>query len=699
MLRIAIVPIWLLLFMGICRPGKAQVPTYGWYPGVASQGASCVTAPGAISVWQAVCTSATADCQSIASVYGSPTWSLVPTGVPSTSGNTYNPGLGCLYTWFGLRLAGLYVSMPPGDVGDMNSFPGYVPSGAEQPPKLIGGGCNCSGAPSSNDDTQSDVQDDDPRGAKPTSNPSAGEPINIASGNMAYHSTDYRTYGPNPVGFSRYYNSRGTFAGTLGVNWRSSYDRVIAILSATTVNLQRADGQTFTFTLIGSAWKTDSDVDYTLTQSGSTWAVTTPNDTVETYTTNANGTEAILQSIERRGGFTETLTYNASNQLTSVVDSYGRSLTLSYSSNGLLASLTTPEGNVITYGFTSTPSGYNLSFATFPATPSQTVTYVYADTALPNALTSIVDESGHTSQTWTYDAYGRGLSSQGYNGLNNTTLAYDDSTGNRTVTNGLGLVETYTFATVANAPKLAGIDRAASLTTPAMHRIFTYDGNGYLASSTDWNGNLTEYVNNAHGSPTSIVEAAGTSVARTTAIAYDSIWIHRPHSITTQGLTTSFTYGSTGELVTRTLTDTTGITVPYSPAVKSRTWAYAWSDSELVSLKKPSGSATTFAFTAGALKQTTNALNQATNITARTAGGWPLTIVDPNGVTTNRTYSPRMQLLSSAVNTKAGALTTTYAWLANNELLYILLPDVSSIGLFRKFTPGSGCPSAEHRAG
>ena len=47
-----------------------------------------------------------------------------------------------------------------------------------------------------------------------------------------------------------------------------------------------------------------------------------------------------------------------------------------------------------------------------------------------------------------------------------------------------------------------------------------YDGNGYIASRTDSNGNVVNMVNNIYGLPTSIVEAAGTARARTTTLAY-----------------------------------------------------------------------------------------------------------------------------------------------------------------------------------
>ena len=66
-------------------------------------------------------------------------------------------------------------------------------------------------------------------------------------------------------------------------------------------------------------------MDLKLVSSGSTWTLTDTNDTVETYTVGASG-EALLTAIATRNGFTRMLRHNTSNQLTSVIDSYNRSL-------------------------------------------------------------------------------------------------------------------------------------------------------------------------------------------------------------------------------------------------------------------------------------------------------------------------------------------------------------------------------------
>jgi RHS repeat-associated protein len=504
----------------------------------------------------------------------------------------------------------------------------------------------------------------------------AGEPISVGTGNVFEQVADYSTVGPNKLSFTRYYNSLAsstTFATTLGSNWRSTYDRYLR-LSASSVIAERADGQQLTFTLNGGAWTTDTDVDVKLTSSGSTWTLTDHDDTVETYT--ATGTnEALLQTIRPRNGYTQTLTYTG-NQLTTVTDSFNRQLSFTYS-NGLLQTVTTPDGVVLTYGYT----GNLLTSISYPTSPVTSQTYVYENAAFPSALTGIVDENGNRYTTWTYDSTGRGLSSQHAGGADLTTVAYN-SDGSATVTNPLGAQQVFKFTTLQGVPKVTEIDRLAAAGVPAAKFTFTYDGNGYLASKTDWNGTVTNYVNDVHGQPTTITQAAGTPQARTTTLTYLSNF-HLPAKVVQPGVTTAFTYDSNGELLTTTGTDTTANTAPYSTGGQTRTWTYTWSNFLLASAKKPRtdvSAVTQYSYdSSGALTAITNALNQTTQISQHLPGGLPQTLVDPNGVTTNLTYDPRLRLLSSTTNTAAGPLTTSYSYDAAGNLLSTTLPDGSAL--------------------
>ena len=507
-----------------------------------------------------------------------------------------------------------------------------------------------------------------------------GEPISIGNGNLFEQVTDYQTFGPNKLAFIRYYNSLGatnTFANTLGVKWRSNYDRYLRIVSASSVIAERPDGRQLNFTLTSGAWTTDSDVDLKLSNSGTTWTLTDIDDSVETYSVAAGSSQALLQSIRARNGYTQTLQYGSGTQLAIVTDSFRRQLTFVYS-GGKLQTVNTPDGLILTYSYTGT----QLTSVGYSPSPPTKQTYLYENTALPSALTGIIDENGNRFATWTYDSTGRALSSQHAGGADLTTISYNASDGSRTIANALGEREVWKFTTLQGVPKMTEVDRLASASLPAAVRKFTYDSNGYLASQTDWNGNLTSYVNDARGRATTINEAVGTPQARTTTISYHATF-HLPLRIVTPGLTTSFTYDASGQMLTQTLTDTTTTTVPYSTAGQTRTWTYTWSNFLRTSVQTPRTDVkglTAFTYdSSGALTGITNAQGHMTRVTQHLPGGWPQTVVDANGVTINLAYDARQRLLSSTMMTAAGPLTASYRYDAAGNRLGASLPDGSAL--------------------
>jgi RHS repeat-associated protein len=504
-------------------------------------------------------------------------------------------------------------------------------------------------------------------------------PINIGTGNMFETAEDYSTGGPNPLTFRRYYNSLAAptaFTARLGKNWRSNYDRYLNI-AASSVIAERADGQQVRFTLNGGVWTPDTDIDLALTDGGFTWTLTDHEDNVETYATSTG----LLLTIRARNGFVQTLQYDTNNQLIAVVDSFARQMMFAYS-GGLLESVSTPDGLLLTYGFSGSGGSSVLTSVGFSTTPPTSVTYLYENAALPATLTGIVDENGARYLSWSYDSTGRVLTSSLGNGANITTIVYNDTDGSRTATNALGEQELFKFATLQSVPKVIEIDRLASATTTAATSTFSYDSNGYTARSVDWNGNITEYMHDVHGQPISVDEGAGSSQTRITTITYHPTF-HLPLQIVTAGLTTNFSYDASGELLTKTLLDTTTSSSPYPTSGQTRTWTYTWSNFLETSVQSPRTdvtSLTKFTYDSiGALTLVTNSFNQTIQVTAHLPGGLPRTIVDPNGVITNLIWDPRHRLLSSTVNTAAGALITQFNYDAAGNLLSTTLPDGSSI--------------------
>ncbi|MBZ5505996.1 MAG: DUF6531 domain-containing protein [Acidobacteriia bacterium] len=632
---------------------------------------------------------------------------------PSCPGVSF-PGVEADYTWTdvagqpgsGSDAFHVHFIAPPGHPQTVD-YDIYIAEGS--PTKILGDcGCNQDAQDGTNIPGQASADGSATSGGggssghAPSSSgrgPGLVRRVNSGSGNLSQQATDYTTAGENPLAFTRYYNSQGSITSlatnfvvisgnrAAGARWRNNFDRYISILNSSVAAVERSSGQMLSFFASGTAWASQTDVDGTLTKSGTTWTFTDSDDNVETFSQTALGTldgsVARLTSIKKRNGYTQTLSYNPSGQLTTVTDSYGRALTFTYNPNGTLNTLTTPDNTLITYGYSAIGLGTNLTSVTYPTTPASTLTYVYENASLPNALTGIIDENGNRYATWGYDTSGRVTSSQLGTGANAelTSVAYN-ANGTTTVTNALGVTDTYTFTTLQFVPKVSQVSRAATSTTPAMTCSFTYDANGFLASQTDWNANQTTYVNNTRGLPTTINEAVGKSGARTTTIAYNTTFPHLPATITTPGVTASFTYDTSGNMLTRTLTDTTTTTVPYSTKGQARTWAFTYdATGHVLTVKNPRSDVsaiTTLAYDAsGALTSITDALNHVTSITSHTGGGLPLTVVDPNNVTTTLAYDGRQRLTSSTVATGAGNFTTSYAIDPAGELTQLTLPDTS----------------------
>jgi YD repeat-containing protein len=76
------------------------------------------------------------------------------------------------------------------------------------------------------------------------------------------------------------------------------------------------------------------------------------------------------------------------------------------------------------------------------------------------------------------------------------------------------------------------------------------------------------------------------------------------------------------------------------------------------------------------LASVTNALGQITQYAAYNGYGQPLTIVDPNGVTTTRTYDARRRLLTE----QTAGETTQYTYDAAGKLTRVTLPDATWVG-------------------
>jgi RHS repeat-associated protein len=231
----------------------------------------------------------------------------------------------------------------------------------------------------------------------------------------------------------------------------------------------------------------------------------------------------------------------------------------------------------------------------------------------------------------------------------------------------------------------------------------TYDSAGFVSSRTDYNGNLTCYTNDparglelvrvegfAQGSscPANLgvyTPASGTSQRKTVTTWHGTF--NQPLSITEANRVSTSSYDNSGNLLTKTITDTTA-----SPQ-QTRTWTYTYDSlGRVLTVDGPRtdlADVTTYTYYScsgapqcGQLETITDPLGHVTIFNSYNVFGAPLTITDPNGVVTTLSYDARQRLTSLA---KAGE-TTRFSYYPTGLIQQITRPD----GSFLQYTYDSG---------
>ena len=609
-------------------------------------------------------------------------------------------------TWFGVEIVDVMV---------------YGPNGTAPPCPLGGladpetGQC---GIPKCNNDC-------------PADGGNQSNPIASATGNKRQREPDYLGTGMFPLEFTRYYNSHRVPDNRrlpIGVGWTHSYAaRVVPMFvgsSVTRIRVYRPNGAIQTFNLVGSNWVGDADVPERLTATVSSGALVSAtyrraDDTVETY--NEFGQLTTITSPE---GFAQALTYTGGARLLRVTDPQGRTLTFGYSSAGQLVTLTDSAGAIVTFGY----SGDDLVSATYPNAISGTNirTYHYNElgqtggVSQPHVLTGITDENGNRFASWGYDANRRAvLSVHGpyATGTADRTALQFNGDGSATITDSLGQVRDYAFASSQRVARLTALDAPCDGCANAA-AARTYDSNGYPASATDFEGNVTQTTYNTRGLLTQRVEAATdtTGSKRTVQTDWHATFRqpveHRTYDASgTMVARETLTYNTRGQILTQTRIDPV--------ATISRTVTYAYCEAGgvsggacpfvglPVSVDGPradvtdltgytyyqanhstcASSPTTCLYRKGDLWKVTDALGRVTEFLRYDGNGRPLSIADPNGVITDIEYHPRGWLIAMKVrglnnSVETDDRITRMAYWPNGRVQRITQPD----GAYLDFT-------------
>ena len=380
-----------------------------------------------------------------------------------------------------------------------------------------------------------------------------GDPINVATGNSFQQQTDIESSnGERGLRFTRHYNSQvDSLAFALG-GWTHSYSANI-YRDGNSLIVHRSNGVNYYFSKqTNGSWVSDSGVTDQLEETADGWRYITSNDITETYDLSGR-----LVSLTQRNGQSQAVDYNALGQIDVVTDSFGKTLSFVHDARGRITEIIDTDNHSYIYGY---GAAGNLVSVIYPDSTPQDLsnnplrTYQFDDTRFPHHVTSMTDERGVRSAIWAYDSQGRAISSELDNSAEEVTIIYN-ANGSATVTDAQGQNHTYEFDMTQGVLQTRQILGGACTTCAGNAQSTTYDANGFVASRTDFNGNVTNFTRDTRGLELTRTEAVGTPEQRTITTTWHPDF-RLPTEVIEPNKTTTFIYDANGNLLSRTETNT-----------------------------------------------------------------------------------------------------------------------------------------------
>lgn len=567
-----------------------------------------------------------------------------------------------------------------------------------------------------------------------------GNPINVADGSKIDNEVDFQTTGSYPLKIERFYNSAVKMPnGNFGVKWQDqSNAKIIGVRNSNTgeetYTLQKLGGDQISFKYDfsadnGSTLPVKPDVDFSLTMYAygvdgiSHVIVLRYNDArSEVYEFNlsaflaANRYESKLMWQQNSTGQRHTFKYDPNGNVATIKDDFGNQLAYTYySATNRVESITaTPGAKVFRYAYDA--SG-NLQYVYYPDNTASTTdnpfkTYHYENAQFPHHLTGITDENGKRYAWYEYNSEGLATLSKHANDAGLVrVLAYGGSP--TRVLNANGKETDYYFTETrlvdkngtpldeTRSNRLTAVNGESTSNCVASNTSVTYDSNGFKDHVKDGRGYVVDYDFNSSGQEVrrteALIESGGTLVPTEATRTIETDWFSSGlvDEIREPGKTTNFTYtnsnGTSGRVATKTETDTTSQTVPYSTHGLTRTWTYSYTFHDaptnvMVATVTIDGPRTDVS---DIIKQYINPIGRVyriektvnantvltTEIPDFTEEGLPKTIVDPNGTVTRLTYTPRGWVDTKTVETSKGNAVTDYDYDNAGQVTKVTLPN------------------------
>jgi RHS repeat-associated protein len=497
------------------------------------------------------------------------------------------------------------------------------------------------------------------------------DPINAANGNKAHTQLDYIDSSRYPLWHTRIYHSLAPQSSAyvrqyIGSGWYSAWDMSVNLeANGTIARATRGNGVSFVYTKQSNgSWTTDADIKHVLTRqvdgSGSTtgWKISRSNQ-VENY-----GADGRLTSYSSDSGQFYTLSYIGTNPklLDRVTDPTNRFLQFTYDSQKRLWKMTDPAGGVTTYSYDNMSRLTNVQYA-----DGRTRQYKYENPKYKFALTSIINEAGHTYVTFDYDALtGRALGNKFYLDPVTTmptpattgvgSVVYN-SNGTSTAQDASGATITRTFAVINGNVKTTAMTTTCPTCAPgggngSVSENFLYDNNGMLTQHTDRRGIVTTYTYNARNLVASRTVASGTAIMRTISYTYHPTF-DRATQIVEPTKTTNITYDSAGRVLT--------VSIVADGQTRTTTTTYN-AQGLIATVKGPRtdvNDTTSYTYDGyGNMLTVTNPKGQVTTYSNYDMRGNARQINYPDGRIETRTFDARGRMLAKTVD--GGTTTTTY---------------------------------------
>jgi RHS repeat-associated protein len=542
----------------------------------------------------------------------------------------------------------------------------------------------------------------------------AGHPINTGSGDVSVAVPMFTlAQSPLALSFGLTYHSESPrypalASAPVGLGWTHTYSQTLRPTDAVGSSLYQRTGEGF-------------DSEYVAQADGS-WLAASPGELrgrvvlvggqyqltdLDGKTTAFDAATGVWLSTTDRWGNTLQGAYDGSGSLVSVTDAEGRQIQLAYG-GGQLAQVTLPGGETWRLGYQGPVLTQVFDPLHTGSQPWRTFAYAADSLGVVRLLTEARDEAGFLLEGHAYDALDRGVTSVSEGGRDLVTLAYATPAGGQTtVTHSIDGVtsQVSVFTLVYGRGRYLPLEILGDCPTcggaSSDDQHFTYFPDNHVASRTDGNGHLTQYLYNGDGNVTSRTEAVGTAQQRTTTYEYAyAPWpnfrteIDEPSAAKAGAQkVTTFTWNASGAPETSLVTAESGYLLPgdAAPTVYTTTRTFA-ARHRLLSISGPRTDVvqvTTQAYFSdtdaspdrrGRLQSVTDPSGNVSTFDNYDDFGTALTATDPNGVVTALQTDSRGRVVASTLQAVPGvagesaAYTTTFTFDGRDRLVQTLLP-------------------------